>query len=88
MYPPFHPEQALTLAEAFTAYTAGTAWVNHLDDVTGTVEEGKYADLVVLDRDPFTRPADEIGDVRVRRTYVEGRLVFAANTPVPATATD
>ncbi|GGN79590.1 amidohydrolase [Streptomyces albiflavescens] len=78
-YPPFFPEQALTLAEALTAYTAGSAWVNHLDDVTGTVEEGKYADLVVLDRDPFTHPSQEIADVRVRRTYVEGRLVFTAN---------
>lgn len=53
--------------------------MNHLDDVTGTVEEGKYADLVVLDRDPFTRPAEEIADVRVRRTYVEGRPVFTAH---------
>ncbi|MFG2524601.1 amidohydrolase [Streptomyces sp. NPDC048527] len=78
-YPRFHPEQALSLAEALAAYTAGTAWVNHLDDVTGTVEEGKYADLVVLDRDPFTRPAEEIADVRVRRTYVEGQPVFTAH---------
>ncbi|WP_406516475.1 amidohydrolase [Streptomyces sp. NBC_00134] len=78
-YPPFHPEQALSLAEALAAYTAGTAWVNHLDDVTGTVEEGKYADLVVLDRDPFTRSAEEIADVRVRRTYVEGQPVFTAH---------
>ncbi|MFF5204648.1 amidohydrolase [Streptosporangium sp. NPDC000396] len=75
---PFYPEQALTLAQAVTAYTAGSAWVNHLDDVTGTVEVGKYADLVVLDRDPFERPAEEIGETRVRRTYVDGRLVFAS----------
>ncbi|WP_262706069.1 MULTISPECIES: amidohydrolase [Streptomyces] len=77
-YPPFHPEQALSLAEALTAYTAGSAWVNHLDDVTGTIEQGKYADLVVLDRDPFGGPSQEIADARVRRTYVDGRLVFAA----------
>lgn len=75
---PFYPEQALTLAQALTAYTAGSAWVNHLDDVTGTVEVGKYADLVVLDRDPFERPALEIADTRVLRTYIDGRLVFAA----------
>ncbi|MFI9106130.1 amidohydrolase [Streptomyces fildesensis] len=75
---PFYPEQALTLAQALTAYTAGSAWVNHLDDVTGTVEVGKYADLVVLDRNPFERPALEIADTRVLRTYIDGRLVFAA----------
>ncbi|WP_330334242.1 amidohydrolase [Streptomyces sp. NBC_00536] len=75
---PFFPEQALTLSEALTAYTAGSAWVNHLDEVTGTVEVGKYADLVVLDRDPFAHPSMEIADTRVLRTYVDGELVFAA----------
>ncbi|MFG2627568.1 amidohydrolase [Streptomyces sp. NPDC048473] len=75
---PFFPEQALTLSQALTAYTAGSAWVNHLDDVTGTVEVGKYADLVVLDRDPFAHPALEIADTRVTRTYIDGQLVFAA----------
>ena len=78
--PAFHPEQALTLAQALTAYTAGSAWVNHLDAVTGTVEPGKYADLVVLDRDPFEHPAEEIGDTRVLRTYIDGQLVYAAET--------
>ncbi|MCX5409361.1 amidohydrolase [Streptomyces sp. NBC_00335] len=76
--PPFFPEQALTLSQALTAYTAGSAWVNHLDEVTGTVEEGKYADLVVLDRDPFAHPPMEIADTRVLRTYIDGELVFAA----------
>jgi len=75
---PFYPEQALTLAQALTAYTAGSAWVNHLDDVTGTVEVGKYADLVVLDRDPFEHPAEEIGLTRVLRTYIDGQVVFTA----------
>ncbi|MBZ9594096.1 amidohydrolase [Streptomyces erythrochromogenes] len=76
--PPFFPEQALTLAQALTAYTAGSAWVNHLDDVTGTVEAAKYADLVVLDRDPFARPAEEIAETRVLRTYLGGEAVFTA----------
>jgi len=75
---PFYPEQALTLAEALTAYTEGSAWINHLDAVTGTLAVGKYADLAVLDRDPFAGPADEIGATRVLRTYVEGELVYEA----------
>ncbi|MET9604304.1 amidohydrolase [Streptomyces sp. NPDC006512] len=75
---PFFPEQALTLAQALTAYTAGSAWVNHLDGVTGTIEAGKYADLAVLDRDPFEHPAQEIAATRVRRTYLEGEQVHAA----------
>ena len=52
----FLPEQAIDLATSLTAYTAGSAWVNHLDGDTGTIEVGKYADLAVLDRDPFAGP--------------------------------
>ncbi|GAB3671233.1 amidohydrolase [Actinocorallia lasiicapitis] len=75
--PPFLPEQALTLAEAFRAYTSGSAWINHLDAETGTVEAGKLADLVVLDRDPFAGPPREIGLTQVTRTYVEGLPVHS-----------
>jgi len=77
-YEPFLPEQAIDLATSLTAYTAGSAWVNHLDASTGTVEVGKLADLVVLDRDPFAGPADEIGTTRVLQTFVEGERVYAA----------
>ncbi|MET0735952.1 MAG: amidohydrolase [Microbacterium sp.] len=77
-YDAFLPEQAIDLATSLTAYTAGSAWVNHLDHTTGTIEVGKYADLAVLDRDPFTGPADEIGSTRVLQTFVEGERVHAA----------
>jgi len=78
-YPdPFLPEQAIDLATSLTAYTAGSAWVNHLDETTGTIEAGKLADLVVLDRDPFAGPADEIGATRVLQTFVEGERVYSA----------
>jgi predicted amidohydrolase YtcJ len=71
----FIPGQALDLATALTAYTAGSAYVNHLDD-TGTIEVGKLADLAVLDRDVFARPVEEIAEARVVATYVEGQRVF------------
>lgn len=77
-YDAFLPEQSIDLATSLTAYTAGSAWVNHLDDDTGTVKIGSYADLAVLDRDPFAGPADEIGATRVLQTFVEGQRVFAA----------
>lgn len=51
--------------------------MNHLDD-TGTIEPGKLADLVVLDRDPFAGPPEEIAATRVLRTYVGGDRVHAA----------
>ncbi|MEO7130560.1 MAG: amidohydrolase family protein, partial [Dermatophilaceae bacterium] len=72
------PEQRLDLASALTAYTAGSAFVNRHDD-TGTIREGALADLVVLDRDPFAGPPVEIGSTRVLQTFIDGRLVFAAD---------
>jgi hypothetical protein len=74
---PLLPGQALSLAEAVAAYTAGSAYVNNLDE-TGTVEVGKLADLTVLDGDPFAGPADEIAAASVLLTYVGGERVYAA----------
>jgi len=73
---PLLPGQALDLAEAMAAYTIGSAFVNHLDDVTGSIEPGKLADVVVLDRDPFAGPAAEIGATAVLATYVQGEPVY------------
>ncbi|MEU6005502.1 amidohydrolase family protein [Streptomyces sp. NPDC047453] len=74
----FLPEQRLDLATAVAAYTAGSAHVNGLDD-TGTLRPGHLADLVVLDRDIFTAPAEEIHTARVLRTYVSGVLVHSSS---------
>ena len=74
----FLPNQRLDLAEALAAYTIGSAYVNHLDDETGSIERGKLADLVVLDRDPFAHPAEEIGSTGVLATYVQGEPVYLA----------
>jgi predicted amidohydrolase YtcJ len=73
---PFLPGQALDLAEAMAAYTIGSAFVNHLDDVTGSIEPGKLADLIVLDRDPFAGSAAEIAGTTVLATYVNGEPVY------------
>ena len=74
---PLLPGQALTLAEALAAYTAGSAYVSHLDE-TGAVAPGYLADLVILDRDPFAGPPGEIASAAVALTYVEGERVYAA----------
>ncbi|KUN23635.1 amidohydrolase [Streptomyces antibioticus] len=75
--PVFLPAERIALTEALTAYTAGSAYVNHLDD-TGEVRAGALADLVVLDRDPFDIPSAEIANTRVALTYVGGARVYAA----------
>ena len=77
-YEAFLPEQAIDLGTSLTAYTAGSAFVNHLDE-TGTIEAGRLADLAVLDRDPFAGPVEEIGATRVLQTFVEGERVYAAS---------
>jgi predicted amidohydrolase YtcJ len=74
---PLLPGQALSLAEAMAAYTAGSAYVNTLDE-TGAIAPGYLADLVVLDRDPFAGPAAEIAAATVALTFVEGAQVYAA----------
>ena len=72
----FLPEERLDLIDALAAFTAGSAYVNHLDEDTGTLEVGKLADLAVLDRDLFDRGAGAIGDARVVGTFVEGVAVY------------
>ncbi|MEZ0066228.1 putative amidohydrolase YtcJ [Streptacidiphilus sp. MAP12-20] len=74
------PEQRIDLGSALAAYTAGTARVNHLDDVTGSIQTGKLADLVVLDRDPFAGPSQAIAEAQVLRTYVQGELVHVVES--------
>ncbi len=74
---PLLPAQRLSLGEALAAYTSGSAYVNHLDE-TGAIEAGRVADLVVLDRDPFEGPPEDIASTAVALTYVAGERVYAA----------
>ncbi|MFF4835776.1 amidohydrolase [Streptomyces sp. NPDC001315] len=76
--PVFLPGERIGLTEALTAYTAGSAYVNHLDD-TGQVRVGALADLVVLDRDPFAGPPEAIAETAVALTYVGGERVYSAD---------
>jgi len=73
---PFLPAESLDVEAALRAYTAGSAYVNHLDD-TGTIRVGALADLAVLDTDIRMCPTSEIGQASVVATYVDGVEVFA-----------
>jgi predicted amidohydrolase YtcJ len=74
---PLRREEGLDLPTALRTFTAGSAYVNFLDQETGTVEPSKLADLVVLDRDVLDPGAGAIGDARVLLTLVEGEAVYA-----------
>ncbi len=71
----FLPSDRIGLHDAIAAATIGSAYVNHADDVSGSVEPGKAADLVVLDRNLFEHPAEEIGLARVDLTIAGGQIV-------------
>ena len=71
------PEQRLTVEQAIRAQTLDAAWQLFADDVAGSLEVGKYADLVVLSADPRAVPPEDIADLDVRATYLAGRRVYA-----------
>jgi predicted amidohydrolase YtcJ len=70
-----HPEEALSREQAIRFYTANNAYLMFLEQQAGSLEAGKLADLVLLDRDILTCPVDTIKDTQVLRTYVDGKLV-------------
>lgn len=70
------PEQKLTIAEAVTAYTAGSAYAEFQEGEKGTLARGKLADLVILSDDIFSIPPAKIKEVKVVTTIVGGRVVF------------
>jgi predicted amidohydrolase YtcJ len=75
------PEERLALEDLLAAYTIGGAWVAHQEERTGSLEVGKAADVVVLERDLFGVAPGEIARVRVLLTLLDGVAVFSADAP-------
>jgi predicted amidohydrolase YtcJ len=72
--------QTITREEALIAHTRNNAFILFEDANLGMLKPGKYADLLVLDRDYLTIPADEIKDVQPLVTMVGGRIVYQRGT--------
>ncbi len=70
------PEQAIGLADALRIYTLGNAAALRREAQTGSIVAGKSADFIVLDRNLFKVPVDQISDVQVQMTYFQGRMVY------------
>ncbi len=73
------PEEALTREQAIRLYTINNAYLNREEHEKGSLEVGKLADLILVDRDPLTCPVDEIRRVRVLSTIVGGKVVYAGD---------
>jgi predicted amidohydrolase YtcJ len=74
--PPWHPAERVDLPTMIALYTINAAWAHHQERETGSIEAGKLADLIVLDRNLFEVPVSRIHEVKVERTLLEGRTVF------------
>jgi len=72
----WQPDEMVTRAEALRAFTIGAAYAEFAEDERGSIEPGKLADFVVIDRDVMTIPAGEILETRVLRTVVGGRTAY------------
>jgi len=71
-----HPEEALSREQAIRFYTINNAYILRQEDQIGSLEKGKLADFIVLDKDILTCPEDAIRNIEVLKTYLNGRLVF------------
>jgi len=74
----WYADQALTRAEALHSFTLAAAYAAHQEDRLGSLEPGKWADFILIDRDYFQIPASEIDDIQVLETWVGGERVFNA----------
>jgi predicted amidohydrolase YtcJ len=72
---PLLPAEAITVDAAVDAFTRGVAYVNHEEDMAGTLEPGKHADFAVLSQDIYTVPPTAIGHTTVALTLAGGQVV-------------
>jgi len=71
-----HPEERITRQEALRMHTSGAAYMQFAEDTRGSLEPGKLADLVVIDRDYLTVPEDEIRNIQPTMTIVDGKISY------------
>lgn len=74
--PAMSPEQSMTVEELIVAYTINTAWSLMIDDITGSIEIGKSADMIVLNHNLLKIPSTDIHKTEVQKTIFKGEVVY------------
>ena len=75
----FGADEAISVEEAVRGYTINSAYINFDEDIKGSIEPGKLADMIVLSADILSVDAERIMDIEIEQTYVGGELVFTTN---------
>lgn len=75
----FHPEQVMTREEALYAYTLANAYAAFEEDIKGSIEKGKWADLVLVSQNLFSCPVDSILDAKIIMTMIGGKIKYDTN---------
>jgi predicted amidohydrolase YtcJ len=73
-----HPEQAVTRLEALRMWTLNGAYLSFEEKIKGSIEPGKLADMVVIDKDFLKCPVDEVKDIEALVTIIGGKVVYEA----------
>ena len=77
--PKMSPDQALTVEEAIKAYTINTAWSLMIEKETGSIESGKWADMIILNHNLLEIPLTEIHKTEIQKTLFKGKVVYQAD---------
>lgn len=73
---PLNEKECVTPYEAIKAVTIDSAWQCHIEDIVGSIEVGKKADFVILDKDPLNVQKNDLINLKVIQTWMNGRLTY------------
>jgi hypothetical protein len=74
----YEPDQAMTIQEALRAHTMGSAYAAHEENLKGSIEPGKLADVVVWSEDPYTAPVQQLWQIPIEMTLIGGEIIYDA----------
>ena len=77
----FFPEERITIDEALRMYTVKAAYASFEENIKGSIEAGKLADITVISRDPLTVPPNEIENIAVEMTIIGGKVAYSKVPP-------